>query len=137
MLQYKLECPPLEVETGFPVLLSAFLSRVRTKGPGQTGGSGMLLRIFLPRISQLLHLHSTAGGHLVTLVYSSFRIYRGHECIEISYVGAEGEAWGVFLYRPRGLQRDVVYLVWPIASSYMSPNAGGGGSCGVSASEYS
>ncbi len=27
----------------------------------------------------------------------------------------------------RGLQRDVVYLDWPIAPSYMSPNAGGGG----------
>ncbi len=27
----------------------------------------------------------------------------------------------------RGLQRDVIYLGWPIASSYMSPNAGGGG----------
>ncbi len=26
-----------------------------------------------------------------------------------------------------GLQRDVVYLGWPIAPSYMSPNAGGGG----------
>ncbi len=25
---------------------------------------------------------------------------------------------------PRGLQRDVVYLGWPIAPSYMSPNAG-------------
>ncbi len=27
----------------------------------------------------------------------------------------------------RGLQRDVVYLGWPIAPSYMSPNVGGGG----------
>ncbi len=27
----------------------------------------------------------------------------------------------------RGSQRDVVYLGWPIAPSYMSPNAGGGG----------
>jgi hypothetical protein len=27
----------------------------------------------------------------------------------------------------RGLQRDVVYLGWPIASSYMSPNAKRGG----------
>ncbi len=36
-----------------------------------------------------------------------------------------------------GLQRDVVYLGWPIAPSYMSPNAGVGGSCGVSANEYS
>ncbi len=26
-----------------------------------------------------------------------------------------------------GLQRDVVYLGWPIAPSYRSPNAGGGG----------
>ncbi len=37
----------------------------------------------------------------------------------------------------RGLQRDVVNLSWPIAPSYMSPNAVGGGSCGVSANEYS
>ncbi len=37
----------------------------------------------------------------------------------------------------RGLQRDVVYLGWPIVPSCMSPNAGGGGSCGVSANEYS
>jgi hypothetical protein len=27
----------------------------------------------------------------------------------------------------RGLQRDVVYLDWPIAHSYMSPSAGRGG----------
>jgi hypothetical protein len=31
-----------------------------------------------------------------------------------------------------GLQRNVVYLGLPIAPSSMSPNAGGGGSCGVS-----
>ncbi len=30
-------------------------------------------------------------------------------------------------YPTRGLQRDVVYLGWPIAPSYMSPNAAGGG----------
>jgi hypothetical protein len=29
--------------------------------------------------------------------------------------------------KPGGLQRDVVNLGWPIASSYMSPNAGEGG----------
>jgi hypothetical protein len=37
----------------------------------------------------------------------------------------------------RGLQRDVAYLGWPIAPSYMSPNVSEGGSCGVSANEYS
>ncbi len=31
----------------------------------------------------------------------------------------------------RVLQRDVVYLSWPIAPLYVSPNAGGGVSCGV------
>ncbi len=31
----------------------------------------------------------------------------------------------------RRLQRDVVYFGWPIAPSYMSPNAEGGGSCGA------
>jgi hypothetical protein len=36
--------------------------------------------------------------------------------------------------RPRGFQRDVVYLCWPIAPSYTSPNAGGwvGGLRGLS-----
>jgi hypothetical protein len=37
----------------------------------------------------------------------------------------------------RGSQRDVVYLGCPIATSYMSPNAGRGWDCGVSANEYS
>jgi hypothetical protein len=38
----------------------------------------------------------------------------------------------------RGSQRDVVYLGWPIASSYMSPNGGEGGRLrGLSANEYS
>ncbi len=37
---------------------------------------------------------------------------------------------------PRRLPRDDLYLGWPIAPSYMSPNAGVGGSCGVSANEY-
>ncbi len=38
----------------------------------------------------------------------------------------------------RGSKREFVYLGWPIAPSYMSPNAGGGGGgCGVSANEYS
>ncbi len=36
----------------------------------------------------------------------------------------------------RRLPRDIVYLGWPIATSYMNPNAEGG-SCGVSANEYS
>ncbi len=38
----------------------------------------------------------------------------------------------------RELQRDVVYLCWPIiAPSYSSPKAGDGGwGCGVSANEY-
>ncbi len=37
----------------------------------------------------------------------------------------------------RGLQRDVVYLGWPIAPSYMRQMRGEWGSCGVSANEYS
>ncbi len=36
--------------------------------------------------------------------------------------------------RPRGSQRDVVYLGWPMAPSYMSPNAGAGGG-GVAGSQ--
>jgi hypothetical protein len=38
-----------------------------------------------------------------------------------------------------GSQRDVVYLFWPIAPSYRSPNAGGEGGGGggeISAIEY-
>ncbi len=34
---------------------------------------------------------------------------------------------GGYRSQPRESQRDVVYLGWPIAPSYMSPNAGGGG----------
>ncbi len=34
---------------------------------------------------------------------------------------------GVYTLQSRGLQRDVVYLCGPLAPSYMSPNAGGGG----------
>ncbi len=42
------------------------------------------------------------------------------------------------MYETRGLQRDVVYICWPIAPPRnTSPNAGGGGSCGASANEYS
>ncbi len=37
----------------------------------------------------------------------------------------------------RWSQRDVVYLGWPIAPLFMSPNAWGGGGCDVSANEYS
>jgi hypothetical protein len=37
----------------------------------------------------------------------------------------------------RRLHRNVVYLGCLIELSHMRPNAGGGGSCGVSANEYS
>jgi hypothetical protein len=37
----------------------------------------------------------------------------------------------------QGVTKDVAYLGWPIAPSYMSPNAGGGGGCGFLANEYS
>ncbi len=46
-------------------------------------------------------------------------------------------SWGIycllvwFLTGSKGLKRDIFYLGWPIAPSYMSPNAGGGGSCGA------
>ncbi len=45
--------------------------------------------------------------------------------------------WWLAIVQIRGLQRDVVYLGWPTAPSDMSPNAGEGGSCRVSANEYS
>jgi hypothetical protein len=35
----------------------------------------------------------------------------------------------LFFMLIRGSLRDVVYLGWPIAPSYMSPNVGGGGGC--------
>ncbi len=38
-----------------------------------------------------------------------------------------GMIMGISYIIPRGLQRDLVYLGWPTAPSYMSPNAGGGG----------
>ncbi len=34
-----------------------------------------------------------------------------------------------------GLQRDAVYLGWPISPSYMSPDSGGGGGEGVAGSQ--
>ncbi len=37
----------------------------------------------------------------------------------------------------RGSQRDIIYLGWPIVSSYMSQNVGDGEGCGTSANEYS
>jgi hypothetical protein len=43
---------------------------------------------------------------------------------------------GVHIVKCRGSQSDVVYIGCPIAPSYMSPDAEGGGSCGVSANEY-
>ncbi len=44
-------------------------------------------------------------------------------------------SWFVVL---RGLQRDVVYLGWPIPPSYISPNARGEGELrGLAANEYS
>ncbi len=56
----------------------------------------------------------------------------------------EGQCWRLGLRRhnyeykvPEDHKKYVVYLGWPIAPSYMSPNAGGGGGdCGVSAYEY-
>ena len=42
--------------------------------------------------------------------------------------GWEGGGWGWgWQCMRQGLQRDVVYLGWPIAPSYLSPNVGGGG----------
>ncbi len=40
-------------------------------------------------------------------------------------LAASVEVW-LCLVTSRGLQRDVVYIGWPIAPSYMSPNAEGG-----------
>ncbi len=45
--------------------------------------------------------------------------------------------WAPVYSCTQGLHRDVVYRGWPIAPSYMSPNAGEGGCCRVSANEYS
>ncbi len=45
--------------------------------------------------------------------------------------------WHQLLPYSQGSQRDVVYLGWPTAISYMRPNAGGGEGWGPSANEYS
>ncbi len=45
------------------------------------------------------------------------------------------KAWpSVYFVMVRVSQRDVVYLGWPITPSYISPNGGEGGRCGVSVS---
>ncbi len=53
-----------------------------------------------------------------------------------SAVGCFHEDFAQILWK-QGLQRDVVYLGWSIAPSYMSPNAGEGGDCGVSSQPVS
>ncbi len=47
-----------------------------------------------------------------------------------------GQLWFKSILGYRGSQRDVVYLGWPIAPSFMISNVDGEG-CGVSANEYS
>ncbi len=46
---------------------------------------------------------------------------------------ADIEMLDLTMGQTRGLQRDVVYLGWPMAPSYMSPNAREWGSCGFKA----
>ncbi len=91
------------------------------------------------------------GSRQVFLVLSSFsRFYfvrkwtwsRVHPKIEFSlrfiFIHATSPH-STSCIHSRGSQRDVVYLGWPIAHSYMSPKAGAGrgGRLGASANEYS
>ncbi len=53
------------------------------------------------------------------------------------FVGPKKKTIVGLLVFNQGLRRDVAYLRWPKATTFMSPNAGGGGSCWVSANKYS
>ncbi len=67
------------------------------------------------------------------------QIYEGDGAALANYNLGKIFAWFAWLFfikwkliiwpynSPRGLQRNVVYLCWPIAPSYLSPNAGGRG----------
>ncbi len=121
MLQYKLECPSLEVETGFPVLLSALLKSREDKGAGADRGdrhasADIFAKNFATAASPL-HCRRTSCDSRLFLFSHLQRSWMHRDFI------CGGGEWGV-RYRPRGLQRDVVYLGWPIAPSCMSPNAG-------------
>jgi hypothetical protein len=65
----------------------------------------------------------------------SWKFHQKVLTLTISFIVLNGSIEFVLIYRPhpvesmgkiRGSQKDVVYLGWPIASSYKSPNAGGG-----------
>ncbi len=59
--------------------------------------------------------------------FLSFSLIQPHSL----YISASPNCCFIYYWvRPRGSQRDVVYLGWPIAPSYMSPNVGGRGVAG-------
>ncbi len=82
---------------------------------GRTNGS--LKKISLSLL--LIHTHSNRQGSS-HLFFSNHKIRTLHDSGLLT-----------------ALTKGVVYLCWPIAPSYTSPNTGGGGGCGVSANEYS
>ncbi len=80
------------------------------------------------------HKHKVRDSTLLSSLSSCKQIFNRLNCVNLfrCYIKHFRSAFSFgrkFLWRHsiRGLQRDVVYLGWPIAPSYMSPNAGGGG----------
>ncbi len=68
-------------------------------------------------------------------ILSPFPVWISAIFARIQCVRTKGGLWGCvgdknlqefYTIWPRGFQRDVVYLGWPIAPSYMSPTSGGG-----------
>ncbi len=70
-------------------------------------------------LHMLVKLNCREGGHL--------RSGPGQRTSGFAHVSKMTEETRLCFCPLRGLQRDVVYLGWPIAPSYMSPNAGEGG----------
>ncbi len=85
------------------------------------------------------HLGTFNVNLVLVIVFSHFLGYLSSQNLQFFLVWPRRPFWitlsvVLLLYVfYRGLQRDVVYHGWPIAPSYMNPNAegGGGGSCEV------
>jgi hypothetical protein len=76
------------------------------------------------------------GNRMMIIILLNNVVFALQNCafgLRIARCGATLSDCDVY-WTHRGLQRDVVYLGWPMAPSYMSPNAGGRGG-GVAGSQ--
>ncbi len=70
---------------------------------------------------------SLAAEKINLLQTASGMILQNHRRLPVSIFSFKIAALGSLKWLLRVLQRDAVYLGWPIAPSYMSPSARGGG----------